>query len=152
MFDYETSAGDLARSRIVVEGRSLHTVAAYQAIIQTPNDEEALAEARGILRIASRWRPLPDLMILITDDLDVAMRRTAERERRFITADEQQIQRRAAHLYQKLAADDPARIRILDRRLCDEPAAVHLMKEWISDAGEKVSCLRLPLLGDCLCE
>jgi thymidylate kinase len=80
------------------------------------------------------------------------MRRTAERERRFITADEQQIQRRAAHLYQKLAADDPARIRILDRRLCDEPAAVHLMKEWISDAGEKVSCLRLPLLGGCLCE
>ena len=53
MFDYETSRSHLAKGRTVIEGRSLHTVAIYQSVIQNPNDEEALEEARGILGIAS---------------------------------------------------------------------------------------------------
>jgi dTMP kinase len=152
MFDYETSRNHLARGRTVIEGRSLHTVAIYQSIIQSPNDEGALEEAREILGIASQWRPLPDLTILITDDIDVAVRRTEERERRPLTAGELRIHHRAAALYQKIAADDPGRIRVLDRRLSNETSAIQLMKEWISNADGKVSCLRPPLLGGCLCE
>ena len=152
MFDYETSRSHLARGRPVIEGRSLHTVAIYQSVIQSPNDEEALEEARGILGIASQWRPLPDLTILITDEIDVAVRRTEQREHRPLTAGEVRIHHRAADLYHKIAADDTGRIRVLDRRLSNETSAMQLMKEWISDAGGKVSCLRLPLLGGCLCE
>ena len=151
MFDYETSRSHLAEGRAVIEGRSLHTVAIYQAVIQHAGEQAAVEEAREILRVAAQWRPLPDLTILITDDADIAMQRTEQREHRPFSADEQHLHHRAAVLYQHVAADDLSRMRILDRRQHDESAAVGLMRGWINSARGNVSCMRLPLVGGCLC-
>ena len=47
-------------------------------------------------------------------------------------------------LYEQLAADDPARIRVLDRRLQDNATALNSMREWISQARDRIPCLPDP--------
>ncbi len=126
MYDYETNLPELASGHVVIEGRSLHTTAIYQAIILCPGDAEALTQAREILELGAEWRPPPDLTILITDDLATAISRVERRDNRTVTGEERHIHLRAAALYEQLAADDPARVRVrvLDRRLQDNATAL----------------------------
>jgi dTMP kinase len=144
MYDYETSIPQLARGHVVIEGRSLHTTAVYQSLILCPGNAEALTQAREILQLAGRWRPLPDITILITDDTATAINRAERRDNRVIADDERRIHHRAAALYEQLAADDPEHIRVLNRRLCDTATALHAMREWISEASGQLSCLPEP--------
>jgi dTMP kinase len=144
MHDYETSVPQLVSRHVVIEGRSLDTTAIYQSILLCPSDTEALIQAREILELAAEWRPLPDLTILITDDPATAISRSELRDNRTVGSEERRIQFRATAMYEQFAAEDPARFRILDRRLQDNASALNSMREWISQARDRVTCLPEP--------
>jgi hypothetical protein len=59
--------------------RSIHSTAVYQSLIMNPDDEAAFVLAGRILDSAARWRPLPDLTIVLTDDVDAAVGRAEAR-------------------------------------------------------------------------
>lgn len=130
--DYEASRDALTAGRLVLEGRSLHTVAVYQSLILHPDDDDAAHEhARQILALAACWRPLPDLTILVTDDVAAAVRRAEQRDAIPYTPEQWRLHRRAAALFDRLAGDDPDRIRVLDRRTTDAEHAATQMRDWI---------------------
>ena len=67
------AAVDIA-GHTVIEGRSLHSTAVYQSLIMNPDDNEAaFVLARRILDDAAQWRPLPDLTVVLTDDVTAAV-------------------------------------------------------------------------------
>jgi hypothetical protein len=70
MHDFDAALPALRAGRTVIKGRSRHSTAVYQSLIMKPEDNDALLLAEQILGSASRWRPLPDLTIVITDDVD----------------------------------------------------------------------------------
>lgn len=131
--DYEAIRDVLRAGQLVLEGRSLHTVAVYQSLILHPgNDDAAHDHARQILALASSWRPLPDLTILVTDDVDAAVRRAEQRDAIPYTPEQWHLHHRAAALFDRLANDDPDRIRVLDRRTNDIEQAIALILGWIA--------------------
>lgn len=81
---------------------------------------------------------------MITDDLATAISRVERRDNRTVSGEERRIHLRAAALYEQLAADDPARVRVLDRRLQDNATALNSMQEWISQARARIACLPDP--------
>ena len=140
-YDYETSCRLGAPGQIIIEGRSAHTIAVYQSVLMHPGDDTAaLDQARHILHLAGQWRPLPDLTILITDDPDTALSRAGQRDQRPFTSDERLIEHRADILYRHLAAEDPGRIRILDRGDCETRTAVAVMSSWITGTRQNLEC------------
>jgi dTMP kinase len=141
MHDYETSVPALRERRLVLEGRSLHTVAVYQSLIMHSDDDQALAEAQVILELGQQWRPLPDLTILIVDDVETAVRRAERRDGTRYTEEQWRIHHRAAMLFERLAADGSTRMQVLDRRTLDTQEAVCLMRNWISARQPAPPCL-----------
>ena len=144
MYDFESCVPALAEGRIVLEGRSLHCTAVYQALIMHADEDDALREARAILSLAAQWRPLPDLTILITDDLDAAVHRAEERDGYTCSPQEMAMHSRAGRLYEHLAADDPDGMRILDRRHVAAEDAPALMRSWIEQRTAELPCLHQP--------
>ncbi|MGH3811028.1 MAG: dTMP kinase [Pseudonocardiaceae bacterium] len=145
MHDYESCLPALRHGYLVVEGRSLHTVAVYQSLIMHPDDDpQALAEARALLHLAQQWRPLPDLTILITDDVPTALYRAQERDDQHYPPEHWRLHHRAAALFTRLAADDPARIHVLDRRTLDTREVVRRMETWIGKHQASLPCLMQP--------
>lgn len=144
MYDYESCVSALREGRQVLEGRSMHTVAVYQSLIMHSHDEQALAEARAILELGRQWRPLPDLAILIVDDVEAAVRRAERRDGTRYTQEQWRIHYRAAMLFERLARDDPTRVQIVDRRTLDTHDAVCLMRTWISARQPAPPCLVEP--------
>jgi dTMP kinase len=141
MFDYEAGcAAALAEGRTVIEGRSVHSIAVYQSLIRHPGDEDAYRQARIILDLAAVWRPMPDLTILITDDVATAVRRAEARDGRRYTNEQWQLHRRAAALFDRLAADDAGRVRVLDRRRLPIDSLIQQMATLIGIAP--TSCVR----------
>lgn len=131
--DYEQVRDALRDDRLVLEGRSLHTVAVYQSLILHPDDDAAAHDqARQILALAASWRPLPDLTILITDDVGAAVRRAEQRDNIPYTQRQWRLHHRAAALFDRLAIDDPDHIRVLDRRAGDAAHAVAVLRGWIA--------------------
>lgn len=153
--DLDTVLPELAAGRTVVEGRSVDSTAACQALLLHPDDPvAALQTAIGLLELAAAYRPLPDLTILITDDPAHAVARTQHRDQCVLTGEQATFMHAAGALYEHLAATDPARCRILDRRTVDEHAAVDQIRAWIHSAGTDSSCVREPWQGSdtsCLC-
>lgn len=104
--------------RIVLEDRGIDTVAVYQsAILAGPSasDDTAWALAEQIYATASPWCPLPDLTVLLLDDLDVCAARWTMREASPFTPDQRALVEQATRLYHRLAAQQPDRIRVVDR-------------------------------------
>ncbi|ROO51623.1 dTMP kinase [Micromonospora sp. Llam0] len=135
MFDYEAgSAATLATGRTVIEGRSVHSIAVYQSLIAHRDDEAAYRHAGAILRLAATWRPLPDLTILIVDDVVEAVRRAEQRDGRHYTPEQWRLHRRAAALFDRLAADAGSRIVVLDRRRLTMGRAIERMAQLIDAA------------------
>jgi dTMP kinase len=86
MHDFETT---LRAGRTVIEGRSIHSTALYQSLIMNPDDDvTALALAGRILDSTARWRPLPDLAIVITDDVEAVVGRAEARDSVAYTAEQ----------------------------------------------------------------
>ncbi|MFD3328596.1 thymidylate kinase [Streptomyces sp. NPDC058701] len=143
--DLDTIRPDLASGRAVVEGRSLDTTAVYQALLTHPDDPDAaLDEAVALLGLAAAFRALPDLTILVTDDAPAAIARAQKRDQRAYTSDQLQLQHSACLLYERLAATDPDRYRVMDRREVGEEDAVGLIGTWIREAHRPLSCLAEP--------
>jgi dTMP kinase len=144
MFDYEHScAAAIVDGRTVIEGRSVHSIAVYQSLITYPDDDRAYRHARVILDLAAAWRPLPDLTILITDDVITAVRRAEARDGAQYTDEQWQLHHRAAAMFDRLASDDPHRITVLDRRRLTTDALVDQMAHHIG-AGS-TQCLAEPV-------
>jgi len=133
--DYEAHClPALAQGRIVLEGRSLHCVAVYQALILHPDDDEqAFAEMLAILSTAAQWRPLPDLTFLVADDPAEAAERAGQRDGRPFSAEYLHAHHRAAALYDQAAAHAPGTIVVIDRRQLDTSSAISLMQTRITE-------------------
>ncbi len=103
---------------IVLEDRGPDTVAVYQAAILQPSGSltDTSELAQRISTVAARWRPFPDLTLLLTDDLEVCAERFAQRIGRPLQPGERTLMTRAAELYPLLAAAQPDRYAVIDRR------------------------------------
>lgn len=133
MHDFESTRAELTGGRLVLEGRSIHSTAVYQSLISHPGDDEAAyRQATNLLQLAAAWRPLPDLTILITDDVTAAIERAERRDARTYTGGQRVIHTRAAALFTRLAADDSARIAVLDRRLLETDQLLDNMIELVT--------------------
>jgi dTMP kinase len=102
---------------IVLEDRGVDSVAVYQAAILASEGplQRMRTLAERIHAAAARWRPLPDLTVLLIDDLDVCERRFAERIGRPLREDERALMRHADQLYAWQAEAAPARVAVMDR-------------------------------------
>lgn len=133
MHDYETALPALRSGRTVIEGRSIHSTAVYQSLILNPDDDDAaFAMAGQILDSAARWRPLPDLTIVLTDEVDAAVGRAEARNGAPFTAEQWTVHRRAAPLFERLATADPDYVRLLDRREHDADTLIATITDWIA--------------------
>jgi len=118
MFDYETTIAEaLDKGKIVVEDRSIDTIAVYQSIILCPGcPDQMVNTANEIYALAAKWRRPPDITFLIEDDFDTMMSRAQKRIGRTFTNDELDILRNAARVYVEYATQHSKRIVRLDRR------------------------------------
>lgn len=142
MFDFERCRSALSDGRLVLEGRSVHSTAVYQSLILHDDDTAAYHQAHALLALAQTWRPLPDLTILVDDDVDAALGRAERRDHRSYTPEQRHIHERAAHLYRRLAADDPIRMPVLDRRGLPTDELINVMSRLITGAIRE--CLTEP--------
>lgn len=146
--DLDACLPELSRGRSVVEGRSLDTTAVCQALLLHPEEPDAALEtATALLDLAASWRPLPDLTILVTDDATQVVERAQRRDQRVFTPEQATFMRDACTLYERLAATDPARYRVVDRRTVDEHQAAGQIRTWLHDARTGLACLREPWPG-----
>jgi dTMP kinase len=138
-FDYDQCLPLLTQARTVIEGRSLDSIAVYQSLItHGDNFDRAYADANAILTLAAQWRPLPDLTILIIDDVATAVGRAETRDRRRFSDEQWGIHCKAAAMFSLLAADQAARFRVIDRRRHTIDEAVAQSAAWLADL-----CIRL---------
>jgi dTMP kinase len=138
-FDYDQCLPLLTQGRTVIEGRSLDSIAVYQSLItHGDNFDRAYADANAILTLAAQWRPLPDLTILIIDDVATAVGRAETRDRRRFSDEQWGIHCKAAAMFSLLAADQAARFRVIDRRRHTIDEAVAQSAAWLADL-----CIRL---------
>jgi dTMP kinase len=147
--DYEAHCTTaLHRGQLVLEGRSIHCVAVYQALILYPDDDQrAHEEMQAILNIAVQWRPLPDLTFLITDDVNAAVGRSERRDGIIFTAEHRRFHHRAAALFDRLAADTPGMITVIDRRRLSNSDAIALMRARIDEQQRALPCIGRPRPG-----
>jgi dTMP kinase len=140
--DLDTVIPELSSGRTVIEGRGVDTTAVCQALQLHPGTPDAaLDEAAALLDLAASFRPLPDLTILVTDDASAAIDRAQQRDKRTFTAEQATFMREACSLYERLAATDPARYRVVDRRSVGEHEAAGQIRAWICDAPTGLSCV-----------
>lgn len=143
--DLDTVLPDLTRGQTVVEGRSVDTTAVCQALLLHPDDPDAaLKTANDLLDLASSYRPLPDLTILVTDDASKALERAQRRDAYVFTGEQANFMHAACTLFERLAATDPARYRVVDRRRVDEYEAAEQIRAWIQGSGGDLTCLMEP--------
>jgi dTMP kinase len=146
--DLDSVIPDLASGRTAVEGRSVDTTAVCQALLLHPHDPEAaLGTAATLLDLAASYRHLPDRTILITDDAGQAIERAQQRDQCVFTDEQAAFIRGACTLFEQIAATDPARYRVVDRRTVDEHEAADLIRDWIQTAGVDLGCVRKPWQG-----
>jgi dTMP kinase len=143
--DLDTVIPDLAGGRTVIEGRSVDSTAVCQALLLHPGDPDAaLDEAVALLGLAASFRQLPDLTVLITDDASAAIDRAQRRDKRNYTLEQATFMCEACALFERVAAADPARYRVIDRRSADEHEATGQLRAWIGAATVGLACVREP--------
>lgn len=123
----------LASGQIVLEDRSVDTVAVYQALIMHPaaQEETVLAEASRLHTLACQWHPLPDVTFLLMDDFTTTAQRSQERSAEAYQPEEMALLRRAYLLYDRYAQAHGERMIRLDRRVLENEAIVAQMKAMI---------------------
>lgn len=134
--EYELVSQMATPPRIVLEDRGIDTTALYQAAIllgPDASDQDTWSLAQQIHNTAAMWRPKPDLVLLILEDLDVCLRRYAERIGRPMADDEQHLVTRVARLYQRQADHEPNRFRIVHRDGRDEQDVLDELEQLVLD-------------------
>ena len=131
MFDFEVRIAPLlAEGHVVVEDRSLDTIAIYQALILHPGQpEQQLETAQAIYTLAARFRQPPHITFLIEECFEVALVRVEQRDGRALTADEVNVLQQAAHLYTQYAHEHASRIVPLNRQQFSNPTLLRTMRE-----------------------
>ncbi|MGH8902239.1 MAG: dTMP kinase [Egibacteraceae bacterium] len=126
---------------IVLEDRGVDTVALYQAAILTGEVslEQTHALAQRIYAAAARWRPLPDLTILLVDDADACLSRFECRVGSPLSARDRALVGRVEQLYVHQAAREPKRFLTVDR-------AVRPEDEILDELYE--ACVSRPTVGE----
>ncbi|MGH3938584.1 MAG: hypothetical protein ACRDTG_08085 [Pseudonocardiaceae bacterium] len=139
--EYELVTQLATPPRIVLEDRGIDTTALYQAAIllgPDASDDDTWALAQQIHATAAFWRPAPELVLLILDDLGTCLRRYAERVGRPMTGEEQYLVTRVALLYQRQADHEPERFRIVHRAGRDEQDVLEEMEHLVlAGIGER---------------
>ncbi|MGW0251135.1 hypothetical protein ACWDYH_31350 [Nocardia goodfellowii] len=137
--EYERLTAMATPPPIVIEDRGVDTVAVYQAAIWAGVDAEhhRLDELAGqITATAALWRPPPDRVLLLTDNLETCLQRYAQRTGTAADVEEQDLIRCADRLYRTRAQRDPGRWRVIDRAgLTDEAVVERMFAEIIAAAG-----------------
>lgn len=132
-FDFSACLPLLMRGEAVIEGRSLDSIAVYQSLISHPDDlDRAHADAQAILAIAAQWRPLPDLTMLIADDVAAAISRVEQRDGERFTAEQVHLHHQADTLFRLLAADQPDRFQVIDRRTTGVRQIQAQLSAWVT--------------------
>jgi dTMP kinase len=85
------------------------------------------------LNLATRWRPLPDLTFVIIDDVDAQIERAERRDRTVLSHEDKRFHCRAAALFERLVAEAPVGVAVIDRRLLDRAGATMFMRSRISE-------------------
>jgi dTMP kinase len=143
--DLDSVVPGLVRGRAVIEGRGVDSTAVCQAALIHPDDPDAaLATATALLDLASSFRPLADCTILVTDDAGRAIERAQQRDRCVFTDEQTAFMRAVSTLFERVAATDPARFRVVDRRTVGEHEAADLIQGWVRSAGADLECVREP--------
>jgi len=117
---------------VVLEDRGIDTVAVYQAAILAGTDatvESALHIAQRIYRTAAHWRPLPDLTLLLVDDLETCIGRFQARTGQILEPADKALIARASELYGQIAARQPRRFVVIDRAGRTEVEVINCMRE-----------------------
>jgi dTMP kinase len=144
-FDFTQCLPLLMRGEAVIEGRSMDSIAVYQSLIANPDDlDRAHVEARAILAIAAQWRPMPDLTILIADDVPTAIDRAEQRDSRRFTAEQTSIHQQADAMFRLLATDQQDRFRIIDRRVTGIQQAQAQCAAWIGGIRHRLGAGAAP--------
>jgi dTMP kinase len=129
MADYETHiAEQLRRGHVVVEDRSIDTVAVYQAVVLAPDNPQMQLElAQKIFTLAAGWRRPPDVTFLLADDFETCVTRAETREQPAFNLDERRLLQGVSSLYAQYALQQGERVILLDRRLLDEQSILSRM-------------------------
>lgn len=131
MFDFEARIAPLlAEGHVVIEDRSLDTIAVYQALILHPGQpDRQLETAQGIYALAASFRQPPEVTFLIEECFEVALARVEQRDERTLSADEVGVLQQAASLYTRYAHAHPSRMVPLRRYHDSNTALLRLMWE-----------------------
>ena len=142
-YDYEAHCAPAMRhGHLVLEGRSLHGIAVYRALILNPgDDEQAYDEMRAILEIAAQWRPMPDLTFLVRDDVSAAIVCAERRDGTTFTSEERRLHHRVDALFDRLAKDAPDVVIVIDRRHLSNEDAIALMQARVSERQRTLPCI-----------
>lgn len=133
MYDFEACIAPLlAQGGMVIEDRSIDTIAVYQALLLWPQQQERwLTTAHLLYEQAAQWRRPPDITFLLEDDFHTALARAQQRSGRRFNQDEVTVLQHAAALYDAYAAHYQQRIVRLDRRVLSEDAMVQAIRQEI---------------------
>jgi dTMP kinase len=128
--DYETTiAAALNAGRIVIEDRSIDTIAVYQSIMLCPGQPDRMVDtANEIYSLAAKWRQSPDITFLIEDEFAVAIKRAQDRYDILYSNDELDILHNAERVYIEYAKQHTERIVRLDRRTMSNSEIVSAIK------------------------
>ncbi|GGN38364.1 dTMP kinase [Actinoplanes campanulatus] len=146
--DLDAVIAEIAGGRLVLEGRGVDSTAVCQAVLLHPDDPAAaLATATALLSLAASYRPLPDRTILVTDDPHRAITRAQRRDRCVFTDEQATFMRSVCALFEQVAATDPARYRVVDRRTLGEHDATRLIGSLIQNTDVELTCVSEPWRG-----
>lgn len=132
--EYERISSMTQPPRVVLEDRGVDTVAFYQAAIilgRDADDDDTWALACEIHADAAVWRPAPDLVLVLLDDLDLCLRRYAARTGAPVTGEERALVERVTRLYRRQAEHEPSRYRIVHRDHRTETSVIDEMEHLI---------------------
>lgn len=125
----------LAAGHIVVEDRSIDSVAVYQAVILHPGEpERQLTMANRLYQFACQWRTPPHVTFLVQDDFVTSIERAQQRLAYTFTPGEVALLREIETVYDCYAQCHQERIIRLDRRRMEVDEIIHTIRKTILGA------------------
>lgn len=110
---------------IVVEDRSLDTIAVYQSLLDSlVCGGNQLAAAVQLFESLASWRPAPDLSVLLRADVNLAISRAEKRQGRPYSGDDRHLLESAAALYADYADFYQERFVIVDVDSLDDDQVI----------------------------